>query len=409
MRTVASAVSASTPPRDPRKIHIPAPTAGNGPSGDRPRSRATVPAPEAQPAARRADPARRPAAKKAPARKAPARKAPAKAAAVAPAARKGRRLLPKRPRLRRVLLLTSMILPLLLLLTALGGWLYVRSAYDRVEKIPLADVLSPEDGPTNYLIVGSDTRDPQAIIDAGLNPAAFADGGGQRSDTMMLLRFEGGTSKMLSIPRDLYLPIAETDGSAKINAAYSGGGPRRLIQTVQQSLQVPVHHYMEIDFVSFAGMVDSLGGITINFPNPAFDRNTGLDITTAGPNVLDGPTALAYVRSRHYVETIDGRNKQDPTSDLGRVQRQQAFLKAVFAELGDARNPITLARTGAKASEGIRIDDTLGLTDALRLAWRLRSLDPTSVELPTRLGNNRAGSVLFKVDPDAEVALSEFR
>lgn len=404
MRTVTSAVSAPTPPRDPRKIHIPAPSAETGPSAGRPRARTAVPAPDKQTAAPRPAPAKKP-----PAGKAPAKKASTKAATATTAARTGRRLLPRRPRLRRVLLLTSMILPVLLLLTALGGWLYARAAYDRVEKIPLADVLSPTDGPTNYLIVGSDTRDPQAIIDAGLNPAAFAEGGGQRSDTMMLLRFEGGTSKMLSIPRDLYLPIAETGGSAKINAAYSGGGPRRLVQTVQQSLQVPVHHYMEIDFVSFAGMVDSLGGITINFPHPAFDRNTGLEITTAGPNVLDGPQALAYVRSRHYVETIDGRNKQDPTSDLGRVQRQQAFLKAVFAKLGDARNPLTLARTGAKASEGIRIDDTLGMIDALRLAWRLRSLDPTSVELPTRLGNNRAGSVLFKLDPDAEVALSEFR
>src|SRR5690606_22403640 len=149
-----------------------------------------------------------------------------------------------------------------------------------------------------------------------------------RSDTMLLLRFEGGEAHMMSIPRDLYVPIAETDGSNKINAAYNGG-PRRLVMTVQQSLGIPVHHYMEVDFVSFSRLVDSLGGITIDFEHPAFDRNTGLQVDEAGPNHLDGPEALAYVRSRHYVEVIDGQQRSDPTADLGRVVRQQRFLKAV--------------------------------------------------------------------------------
>jgi LCP family protein required for cell wall assembly len=304
-----------------------------------------------------------------------------------------------------------MFLPLLLILGALGGWLYARSIYDKVEKIPLGDVLSTGGTGTNYLIVGSDTRDPRALIDAGLNPGAFGDGGGQRSDTMLLLRFVDGKAKMMSIPRDLYVPIAETGSSSKINSAYGrdGGGPRRLVLTVQESLGIPINHYMEVDFVSFAGLVDSLGGITIDFPNPAHDGNTGLEITQPGPNHLDGPQALAYVRSRHYVETIDGRNHEDPTADLGRVKRQQQFLKAVFGKLGDSRNPITLARAASKTSGGLRVDDTLGLTDAMRLAWRLRSLDPVTVELPTRGGSNGSGSVLFLIDPDAQTALAEFR
>jgi LCP family protein required for cell wall assembly len=303
-----------------------------------------------------------------------------------------------------------MFLPLLLILGLLGGWLYARSVYDKVEKIPLADVLSTDGTGTNYLIVGSDTRDPQAILDAGLNPAAFEDGGGQRSDTMLLLRFVNGEAKMMSIPRDLYVPIAETGGSSKINSAIGGGGgPRRLILTIQQALQVPIHHYMEVDFVSFAGLVDSLGGITIDFPNPAHDDHTGLEVTQPGPAHLDGPQALAYVRSRHYVETIDGRDREDPTADLGRVKRQQAFLKSVFGKIGDSRNPFTLARAGSKASGGLRVDDTLGLTDALRLAWRLRSLDPVTVEVPVKNGSNGSGSVLFLVDPDADAALAQFR
>jgi LCP family protein required for cell wall assembly len=211
----------------------------------------------------------------------------------------------------------------------------------------------------------------------------------------------------MSIPRDLYVPIADTGGSQKINAAYNGG-PSRLVRTVQDSLGVPVHHYLEVDFVSFAKLVDSLGGITIGFMHPAFDRSSGLDVRQAGTVELDGPQALGFVRSRHYVEIIDGQERPDPRGDLGRVLRQQQFLRAVFGELGSTKNPITLARAAGSAAGGLRIDDTMSLFDAIRFAWRLRALEPAPVELPTRLGSNEAGSVLF-LEPGADAALEKFR
>jgi LCP family protein required for cell wall assembly len=314
----------------------------------------------------------------------------------------------RRPKLRRFLTLLPFLLPLLLLLMALGGWLYARAVFNKIEKVPVADVLSTGGSGTNYLMVGSDSRNLEDLVDAGLNPEAFEDGGGQRSDTLLILRFSGDGAQMMSIPRDLYVPIAGTGGSAKINSAYNGG-PTRLIQTVQESLGIPIHHYLEVDFVSFAKLVDSLGGITIDFPNPAFDRNSGLDVQQAGPVELDGPQALAYVRSRHYVEVIGGEERTDATADIGRVQRQQQFLKAVFGELGDSKNPITLARAANSASGGLRIDDSMTLVDSIRLAWRLRSLDPESVELPTEQGRNSSGAVLFLADPQAQEVLATFR
>ena len=295
-------------------------------------------------------------------------------------------------------------------MTLVGGYLYAKSVFDKIEKIPLADVLSTGGDGTNYLIVGSDSRDPQAILDAGLDPAGFEDGGGERSDTMLILRFEGDEATMMSIPRDLYVPIADTGRSSKINSAYNGG-PSRLIRTIQTSLNVPIHHYMEVDFVSFALLVDSLGGITIDFPNPAIDTNSGLDIREAGPNHLNGAQALAFVRSRHY-EVVGGDGTVEPievATDLGRVLRQQLFLTTVFAELGETRNPLTLARAASDASGGLRIDDTLGLFEAMRFGWRLRSLDPTSVDLPVENGRNDSGAVLFLTQPGAEEALAQFR
>ncbi len=309
-----------------------------------------------------------------------------------------------------MLLLTSLILPIVLLLGLLLGYRYASSVYNNIEKIPLANVLDTGGTGTNYLIVGSDSRDPQAILDAGLNPAAFEDGGGNRSDTMLILRMEGSTATMMSIPRDLYLPIADTGGSQKINAAYNGG-PARLVKTIQSSLGIPINHYIEVDFVSFARLVDSLGGIVIDFPNAAIDTNSGLNITQAGPNLLDGPQALSYVRSRHY-EVVGGNGTVEPievATDLGRVLRQQRFLTTVFARLGATKNPMVLARAAADGSDGLRIDDSLGLIEAMRLGWQLRSLNPTSVELPVTSGRNKSGAVLFLSQPGADAALAQFR
>ncbi|MSO86663.1 MAG: LytR family transcriptional regulator [Acidimicrobiia bacterium] len=309
-----------------------------------------------------------------------------------------------------MLLLTSLFLPIVLLLGLLLGYRYAASVYDNIEKIPLSNVLATGGTGTNYLIVGSDSRDPQAILDAGLDPAAFEDGGGSRSDTMLILRMKGSTATMMSIPRDLYLPIADTGGSQKINAAYNGG-PARLVKTIQSSLGIPINHYMEVDFVSFSRLVDSLGGIVIEFPNPAIDTNSGLNITQAGPNLLDGPQALSYVRSRHY-EVVDGNGTVKPievASDLGRVLRQQRFLTTVFAKLGATKNPFVLTGAANDASDGLRIDDSLGLIEAIRLGWQLRSLNPTSVELPVTSGRNGSGSVLFLSQPAADAALAQFR
>ncbi|MFL6206183.1 MAG: LCP family protein [Acidimicrobiales bacterium] len=399
-----------SPRRDERKVHIPAPDSGAAAGRTAAPRRASVaadprPGSSVYDAPARPQAAPKPAPKPTPASRPPNRPASAPAKPRPTSSPKKSR---KRPKLRRILLLTGLLLPVLLLAAAVGGYLYAKSVYDRIEKIPLADVLSASSGSgTNYLIVGSDSRDLEDLVDAGLDPAAFADGGGQRSDTMMLLRFVDGEAKMMSIPRDLYLPIADTGGSQKINAAYNGG-PSRLVKTVQQSLGVPVHQYLEVDFVSFAKLVDALGGITIGFEHPAFDRNSGLDVKQAGPVHLDGPQALAYVRSRHYVEVIDGREVPDATGDLGRVKRQQQFLKAVFSELGDVKNPVTLARAAGDAAGGLRVDDTLGFWEALKFAWRLRALDPAPVELPTRLGSNQAGSVLF-LEPEADAALAQFK
>ena len=311
----------------------------------------------------------------------------------------------RRVRWRRVLLAVAV----LLVVALVGSFLYARSIFNRIERVEVSESLTSSTHGTNYLVVGSDSRaNVTEEGDPGFNGAEAP--GGQRSDTIMVLHMEGGKAQMLSIPRDLYVPIAGTDEKQKVNAAYNGG-PTRLIDTVSQYLDIPIDRYMEVNFVSFAGLVDALGGITIDFPYPTQDTESGLFIPEPGPQELDGDMALAYVRSRHYQELKeDGEWHEDPTADLGRITRQQKFLTIVFGKLSDTRNPFTLARAASGIAEGLRIDDEMTFTDALRLGWGMRGIVPEPLEpLPVDGERNSSGAVLILREDEAQPILDQVR
>jgi LCP family protein required for cell wall assembly len=287
----------------------------------------------------------------------------------------------------------------------LGTWWYANSIFNRIEKVDVSAAQAHGGGGTNYLIVGSDSAE---VLDES-NPAFDPDRpAGQRSDTMMVLRFDGGKAKILSVPRDLYVTIAETGDQQKVNAAYNGG-PIRLMKTISDNLGIPIHRYIEVDFVSFAGLVDGLGGVTINFPHPATDANSGLNVTQTGPVKLDGEQALAYVRSRHYTENINGEQVEDPTADLGRITRQQAFLRAVFGKLGKSNNPWAMARTASSVADGLRIDDEMTLWNAITFAWKLRGLEPAPLALKVHGERNNSGAVLILEEDASAPVLDQFR
>jgi len=300
----------------------------------------------------------------------------------------------RRRRGRRIAAFSLVALVVLGLIVAGSGYLYARSQFNRIEKVPVGEELVGGSDGTNYLLVGTDNRPGVA---------------GNRSDTILVLRTVGDTSTIMSIPRDLLVTIPGRDGEHRINAAYSDG-PAQLIRTVQQTLRVPIDRYVEINFVSFGGLVDALGGVTIDFPFPASDSKSGLDIARAGPQRLNGDQALAYVRSRTYTEIKDGRPVTDPTADLGRVQRQQTFLRTVLGEAGRSRNPFKLAEIGRSLRKGLKIDDDMTLVDALRFARNMGRFDPETVVPPTTATRTSGGaSVLVLQDPAAGAVLGLFR
>jgi anionic cell wall polymer biosynthesis LytR-Cps2A-Psr (LCP) family protein len=124
---------------------------------------------------------------------------------------------------------------------------------------------------------------------------------------------------------------------------------------------------------------------------------------------LDGEQALAYVRSRTYTETVNGETKVDGRGDLGRVLRQQAFLRAVLGEAGKSRNPLKMGKMADALSSGLKIDDQMTMLQALRFAWDMGKLDPVPVDLPVEPTTTSGGAaVLLLKEEEAAPVLAQF-
>jgi len=297
---------------------------------------------------------------------------------------------------------------LITLVVGVGGGAGVYFAADRQEQSVVRvddvdQVLDANDGPAeNYLIVGSDSR-------ADL-PDQEQEAPGSRSDSIMILRRDpDGGAALLSIPRDLWVPIAETGDSFKINAAFNGGADR-LIKTIQDALGIPIHHYIEVDFDGFSRLVDTFGGVEICVPNAAQDEGSGLSIT-AGCQTLEGPQALAFVRSRHYEEFVDGDWVEDGKNDFGRIERQQMFLRvAATAVLDELKsNPFMLGNLLEAAGGLVSFDPGLDLFEAgesIRAAFQegLRTFS-----LPSERAIHGDQDALDVIEGEAAPILAYFR
>jgi LCP family protein required for cell wall assembly len=178
----------------------------------------------------------------------------------------------------------------------------------------------PADQPgTTYLLVGSDSRED--LSEEQRKELSTGDASGGRTDTIMLLHTGSGPNLLLSLPRDSQVEIPD-HGTTKINAAYAYGGPKLLVQTVEQNTGVRVDDYVEIGMGGVAGIVDAVGGIEVCPKANMKDKLAGLNIKK-GCQDVDGKTALAYARSRHT----------SGIGDIDRVRRQREVVSAVGSEV----------------------------------------------------------------------------
>lgn len=300
-----------------------------------------------------------------------------------------------------------------------GTYAYFRIQFGRIPTIDgLRGVLAgggddvPGE-PMNVLLVGSDTRSTLDGEEKKFGNATEV--GGQRSDTVIVLRIEPEAKRaaMLSIPRDLYVKIAGTERSSRINDAFQAG-PDRLIATVSENLGIPIHHYVQVDFNGFRGIVNALGGVDIYSSARARDTVSGLSIPNPGCVSLNGEQALAFVRSRHYQYFENGKWRSDPTGDLGRIERQQDFIRRVLKKANQKAKGLDVFAVNNLVNAGIKnvqIDEHFSSKDIAALARRFRSLDPNAVEmftLPTVPASVGGAAVLRLKQPDAASVIDTF-
>lgn len=266
---------------------------------------------------------------------------------------------PKRPRpsWRRILRWTIIVIIVVLaLIAARVVWLW----HDVSSQLHRVDALSgAADAPgETWLIVGSDARGGGVQDDTE----------GARADSVMLLhRAANGQTSLTSLPRDTFVDIPEY-GENKINAAYSFGGPKLLVQAVEQLSGLTVDHYVEVGMTGVSEMVDAVGGVDVCWPYSVVDEDSGMvwDISQGECQTVDGTKALAYSRMR----------KSDPTGDVGRGQRQRAVISAVVSKAVSPYTAVSFSRQDALVDAGtnaLTVDESTGNLGIARMVLAFRS------------------------------------
>jgi len=319
----------------------------------------------------------------------------------------------KKVRRRRTLvqrlIIGAGIVVVLAIIAGLATAGYAWWQFNQINKENLSLSKAGANEPQNILVVGSDSRDVVDKTDP--NRGRFTGGteptGGQRSDTIMVVRVDpkNHTVDMVSFPRDLWVPIAGTGESQRINTAYSSeNGHQRLIDTIEQDFGIPINHYVDVNFASFQDVVTAIGGLPLYFDKPMRDTNSGLNVKAAGCVNLDGVNALAFARSRHLQYYDKGRWHDDPTADLGRISRQQFFVRKLIDKAAGQASSLDVLGTKDLLQAGVKnltIDDNFSLDTMLALAREFKSFSGDAMvthTLPVTPWTTNGGAAVLKLD-----------
>jgi LCP family protein required for cell wall assembly len=302
---------------------------------------------------------------------------------------KGRRRKP-RSGSRRALLITAWTAAGVVVLGGTGaGYVYFK-LNGNLRSVDINQALGGDrptkidNGSENILVLGSDTR-------TGKNRklGGGTDDGSARSDTAMIVHVYEGHKKasVVSVPRDTLVErpqCTDTKGTAHpaasgvmFNEAYSTGGAACAVKTVESITGIRMDHYLEVDFQGFQKLIDDLGGVRVTTAKDIADPQSHLNLK-AGPHTLDGEQALGLVRTRHGVG--DG-------SDLGRIQLQQAFIKALMDQVkhvGVFSDPKKLYDLADTATKAVTTDSGIGSVNSLMdFADGLRGIGSSHMKMVT--------------------------
>jgi LCP family protein required for cell wall assembly len=310
----------------------------------------------------------------------------------------------RRPRWRRIALVTVFALALVLGGSAAGLWAYGSSlngnlkrtdALNQLAKLPASarPTTSPVPGAQNILLLGSDSRDPDTTSDS-------------RSDTLMLLHIDADHQHayVISIPRDtwVYVP-ASADGQngdtyAKINAAYAWGGIALTTETVEKFTGVRIDHVVLIDFSGFANVVNALGGVDMYVDQTITSIFPPYRTYQQGTQHFNGAEALDYVRQRY--QFADG--------DFTREKHQQEFLKDLLDKAvssGTLSDPTKLNAFLQAITKSVTVDTGFDLVDTALAFRNLRSSDLTFLTSPSAGTGWEGDQSVVEPDTTADAAL----
>jgi LCP family protein required for cell wall assembly len=259
---------------------------------------------------------------------------------------------------RNVLLV---LLAWLVFLVAVPMWAY--SKMDQVDAEPGGERPEATPGAT-YLLVGSDSREGLSAKER--KKLSTGNAGGARTDTILLLHepMFGGPTMLVSLPRDSLVEVPGY-GTEKINSAYAFGGPKLLVQTVENETGLRVDNYMEIGLGGFVNVVDAVGGVQICPETAIDDPKAGLHVK-AGCQHANGVTALGYSRSREYA-----------TGDIGRGEAQREVLGKVASKAASpwsVINPFRYVTLNSAGAEALTTGENVGPIDLARFAWAMRKV-----------------------------------
>jgi len=272
-------------------------------------------------------------------------------------------------------------------------------AQDAAENVP--EITAPEQAYDTFLLIGGDEVSGAADV-----------------ILYLVLPTNSADPFMVSLPRDLWVDNPCTGGQSRINSLIHGceskgvNGPTLLASQVGAFTGIEVDHFALFDFEGFSDIIDAAGGVEICVDYAVKDKKSKLSLP-AGCTNASGEQALAWVRSRHTQQQINGVWRSVPgVSDLSRNQNQQDVILELFKKLKRFDSPSDLTASVSSLADTFVLDDQLGIADAVDLAWRMRAIDLEDInrfEVPVRLARSKSGqSILIATEPFDTVLIARY-
>src|SRR6201994_1026342 len=274
-------------------------------------------------------------------------------------------------RRRRLSLVICGAMSVVVLLVAGGAWGLTGWINDTIKRVDAGTSDAATTGPLNILVAGVDqrtglTHHQEVMLHVG-------DDVSTNSDTLMLVHVSADRSRVevISIPRDSWVDIP-AHGMSKINAAYGMGGPKLMVQTVENVTGLTINDFVQVNFLGFVKVIDALGGVNICLPFAVDDTYSGLPLSK-GLHHVSGITALEYARDRHSFAT----------SDLARIQDQQHLLSSALTSAihsGLLANPVKLSSFISATLSALTVDKNLNVS---ALADQMKGISSQDVRFMT--------------------------